>query len=129
VTAPSAASATAAQVESALETLGSVDDVTVNGNAGGPWTVDFVGTHAGQAVNQMDGDVSGATAGTLVRSINYTLDAVGRLTAVSDPDSSYAYTFDALDPVLTSDNNGTSGVSLREEAQRPTWVRVLEFTK
>jgi len=52
-----------------------------------PWTVDFVGTQAGQAVHQMDGDVSGATVGTLVRAINDSLDEAGRVTAVSDRDS------------------------------------------
>ena len=52
VTAPLAYNATAAQVEAALEALGSVDNVTVTGNAGGPWTVTFGGTQSGTDVSR-----------------------------------------------------------------------------
>jgi len=110
VTAPLAYNATAAQVETALEALTSVDNVTVTGNAGGPWTVTFGGAQANMNVARLDGDVSGATNGTLVRTLAYTYDAAGQLTAASDPDSSYAVTYDNLGRVVTVDNNGTSGV-------------------
>jgi len=110
VTAPLAYNATAAQVETALEALTSVDNVTVTGNAGGPWTVTYGGTQANTNVPRLDGDVSGATNGALVRTLAYTYDAAGQLTAASDPDSSYAVTYDNLGRVLTVDNNGTSGV-------------------
>ncbi len=69
VTASLAYNATASQVEAALEALGSVDNVTVTGNAGGPWTVTFGGTQSGTNVSRMDGDVSAATAGSLVRTV------------------------------------------------------------
>ncbi len=46
----------------------------------------------------------------MVRTLSYTYDAAGQLTAASDPDSSYAVSYDNLGRVLTVDNNGTSGV-------------------
>ena len=45
-----------------------------------------------------------------MRTLSYTWDAAGQLTAASDPDSSYAISYDNLGRVLTVDNNGTSGV-------------------
>ncbi|MHB8974460.1 MAG: RHS repeat-associated core domain-containing protein [Pirellulaceae bacterium] len=110
VTAPLATNATAAQVESALETLNSVDNVTVTGTAGGPWTVAFGGTQSNTNVARLDGDATAASNGTLVRTLSYTFDAAGQLTAASDPDSSYAISYDNLGRVVTVDNNGTSGV-------------------
>jgi RHS repeat-associated protein len=110
ITAPLAYNATAGQVEAALEALASVDNVTVTGNAGGPWTVTYGGTQANTDVARLDGDVTAATNGTLVRTLSSTYDAAGQLTAASDPDSSYAITYDHLGRVLTVDNNGTSGV-------------------
>ncbi len=64
----------------------------------------------GTNVSRLDGDVSAATAGSLVRTLTYSYDAAGQLTAASDPDSSYAVSYDNLGRVLTVDNNGTSGV-------------------
>ena len=110
VTTPLAYNATAAQVDAALDALASVDNVTVTGNAGGPWTVTFGGSQAGLNVSRMGGDATAATAGTLVRTLSYTYDAASQLTAASDPDSSYAISYDNLGRVLTVDNNGTSGV-------------------
>ncbi|MBC8351077.1 MAG: hypothetical protein H8E66_03770 [Planctomycetes bacterium] len=102
--------ATAAQVETALEDLNSVNNVTVTGSAGGPWTVTFVGTHSGNDLAQMNGDAAALTSGTEVREITYTYDAGSQLTDVSDPDSTYAYTYDDLGRLLTVDNYDTSGV-------------------
>ena len=110
VTASLAYNATAAQVDAALEALNSVDQVTVTGNAGGPWTVTFGGTQAGTNVARMDGDVADAAAGTLQRTLSFVYDAAGQLTSGSDPDSSYAVSYDNLGRVLTVDNNGTPGV-------------------
>ena len=110
VTTPLAYNATAAQVDAALDALNSVDNVTVTGNAGGPWTVTFGGSQAGLNVSRMGGDATAATTGTLVRTLSYTYDAASQLTAASDPDSSYAISYDNLGRVLTVDNNGTSGV-------------------
>jgi hypothetical protein len=54
-TAAIAYNASAATVESALEALQAVDQVTVTGNAGGPWTITFAGTHADTNVQQIQG--------------------------------------------------------------------------
>ena len=110
MTAPLAYNATAAQVETALEAMSSVDNVSVTGNSGGPWTITFGGTQSGENVARLDGDISAATAGTLERTISYAYDANGQLTSASDPDSSYAITYDHLGRVTQVDNNGTSGV-------------------
>ncbi|WP_370623551.1 peroxidase family protein [cf. Phormidesmis sp. LEGE 11477] len=47
---------------------------------------------------------------TSVRNIDYTYDAASQLTAVSAPDSTYAYTYDAAGRLLSTDNAGTTGV-------------------
>ncbi|WP_370623539.1 peroxidase family protein [cf. Phormidesmis sp. LEGE 11477] len=47
---------------------------------------------------------------TVVHGIDYTYDAASQLTAVSDPDSTYAYTYDAAGRLLSNDNAGTAGV-------------------
>lgn len=109
-TAPINQNASAATVDSGLEELNSVDLVNVTGNAGGPWTVTFVGTHSNMNVAQMNGDASSLTGGTLTRTISYSYDVANQLTSSSDTDSSYAYTYDNLGRVLAIDNNGTSGV-------------------
>ena len=73
-TAPIAYNASGSVVESALEALPSIDDVTVTGSAGGPWTVTFVGAHSGKNEPELEGDASGATSGTLERTFGYTFD-------------------------------------------------------
>ena len=102
--------AAASAVETALENLNAVNNVTVTGSAGGPWTVTFVGTHSGVDEPQMNGDAASLTSGTEIREITYSYDIASQLTAVSDPDSDYAYTYDKLGSVLTVDNDGTAGV-------------------
>lgn len=44
---------------------------------------------------------------TLVRTIVSTYDAVGNLKSITDPDSTYTYTYDVLNRVVTVDNAGT----------------------
>lgn len=109
-TAGIAHNAAASAVETALEDLNAVNNVTVTGSAGGPWTVTFVGTHAGVNEAQMNGDAASLTSGTEVREITYTYDKASQLTDASDPDSTYEYTYDNLGRMLTVDNDGTSGV-------------------
>lgn len=62
-TASLAAAATAAQVQAALEALSNIGagNVTVTGNAGGPYTVTFKGTLAGTDVAQMSATPTGGT--------------------------------------------------------------------
>ncbi len=99
--------ATAAEVDTVLEALSGIDQVTVTGNAGGPWTVTFGGTQSGMNQPQLGGDPTTLSNGTLVRTISYTLDAASQLTSVSDPDSEYAFTYDHLGRLLTVDNDDT----------------------
>jgi len=106
---PIAYNASSSTVETALEELNIVDNVTVSGSAGGPWTVTFVGDHSGLNVSQMTGDAATLTNGTLVRTISFEYDAANQLTSASDPDSAYAYTYDNLGRVLTVDNDDTPG--------------------
>ncbi len=63
---PIAFDATAAAVQAALEGLSNLDpgDVSVTGDAGGPWTVEFSGARADTDVAQMTGSASGLTGGT-----------------------------------------------------------------
>jgi RHS repeat-associated protein len=103
--------ATAGTVEAALEALDTVDNVTVTGTAGGPWTVTFIGTHSGVNVPSIGGNAATVTAGTLSHTIDYEYDAASQVTSVSDAYSSYEYGYDALGRVLTVDNVGTSGVA------------------
>jgi RHS repeat-associated protein len=46
---------------------------------------------------------------TLVRTITFAYDAAGNLVSQTDPDSTYTFTYDALNRVTTVDNNGTPG--------------------
>ena len=59
--------ASAATVDAALEALSNIGagDVVVTGSAGGPWTVTFATALAGINVDQMTGNGSGLTGGTV----------------------------------------------------------------
>src|SRR5262249_54265831 len=45
--------------------------------------------------------------GSAIRTITSAYDAGGRLISSSDPDSAWTYSYDALDRLISSDNNGT----------------------
>lgn len=81
--------AAASAVESALEALATVDDVEVTGNAGGPWTVKFVGTHLGTNPAQMTGDggsLSGAGIDIAVTQTSAaTVDEIQTITLTGGP--------------------------------------------
>ncbi|MEM7476403.1 MAG: hypothetical protein AAF483_15525, partial [Planctomycetota bacterium] len=109
-TAPLDYDAGASEVESALESLNSVDNVTVTSTSSSTWTVTFGGNQTGLDLPELMGDASGATGGTLLRSFDFAYDKAGQLLSASDPDSSYTYTYDNLGQVLTVDNGGTAGV-------------------
>lgn len=53
--------AAASAVETALEALSNIDDVTVTGSAGGPWDVEFKGLYLNTDVALMTGDGSSIT--------------------------------------------------------------------
>ncbi|MFD4397212.1 hypothetical protein [Kitasatospora sp. NPDC058478] len=65
-TAPVPYNATPAQLRGALEALNNIaaGDVTVTGNAGGPYTVAFLGHFLGVNVAQMTASATGLTGGT-----------------------------------------------------------------
>ncbi|GIW96382.1 MAG: hypothetical protein KatS3mg110_4423 [Pirellulaceae bacterium] len=104
------ATASAWDVETALEALADIDNVIVTGDAGGPWTVEFVGAQAGTNVARLDGDAARLTSGTLAREISYSWDIGTRLVAASDPDSSYTLAYDDLDRLVSIDNQGTPNI-------------------
>ncbi|MFO0903211.1 MAG: RHS repeat-associated core domain-containing protein [Pirellulales bacterium] len=107
VTPPLDFAATAGDVETALEDLPTIDAVAVTGSAGGPWTVTFQGSLAGLNVASLQGDTANLLGGDSLRTISYVYDDAGQLTSVADPDSAYAYTYDALGRVTEVDNDGT----------------------
>src|SRR5262249_2583372 len=47
---------------------------------------------------------------TLVRTISYSYDMAGNVLAESDPDSSYKFTYDALNRLTSVDNAGSPGM-------------------
>ncbi|GIW91674.1 MAG: hypothetical protein KatS3mg109_2106 [Pirellulaceae bacterium] len=104
------ATASAWDVETALEALAEIDNVIVTGDSGGPWTVEFVGAQAGTNVARLDGDAARLTSGTLAREISYSWDIGTRLVAASDPDSSYTLAYDDLDRLVSIDNQGTPNI-------------------
>jgi hypothetical protein len=63
--------AAAATVETALEALATIgtDNVTVTGNAGGPYAVEFTGTLAGLAQSLMTADAAHLTTGTCTATV------------------------------------------------------------
>jgi RHS repeat-associated protein len=101
--------ATNSELESALEALAAVNNVTVTGTAGS-WTVTFGGTQSGENLNRMNGDTARVTSGTEENEVLLTYDAAGQLLTAADTYSSYEYTYNDLGRVLTVDNDGTSGV-------------------
>jgi RHS repeat-associated protein len=88
-------------VDTALEALSSIDSVTVSGSAGGPYTITFAGSHAGQNVAQLTGDATNLTKGSVDRTISYEFDTASQLTGVDDPAAEYDYTYDNLGRLIT----------------------------
>lgn len=61
---PIAYNASAATVDTEFEALASVDTVTVTGSAGGPWTIEFTGTHSYSNVGDITASGAGLTGGS-----------------------------------------------------------------
>ena len=78
VTPPIAYNASAATVESSLEALQSIDNVTVTGSSGS-FTITFGGAQANKNVPQLQGDAKLASNGSNVRIITSTFDSDSRL--------------------------------------------------
>ena len=97
-TAAIAYNASAGTVDTALEALSPIDTVTVSGNAGGPYTITFTGTHANTNVAQLFGDATYLTSGTVATTITNVYDVASQLTSTGDGSNSNAYTYDNLGP-------------------------------
>jgi YD repeat-containing protein len=95
VTSPLAYNASAGTVETALEALTGIDNVTVSGSSGS-FTVTFGGTQANTGVSQILGDAANALSGSTVRTITTAYNAASEITSVTDPDSTITYTRDNL---------------------------------
>jgi RHS repeat-associated protein len=88
--------ATAGELESALEALTSIDNVSVSGSAGGPYTVEFLGTHAGQNVALLTANTGDLTNASLQNVVTYEYDAAGQLEFAGDEAGTYEYDYDGL---------------------------------
>jgi RHS repeat-associated protein len=51
-----------------------------------------------------------SSTNAVIRTISLSYDAAGQVTQVSDPDSTYHFTYDALGRQISEDNSGTPGV-------------------
>ncbi len=103
VTAPLAHNANAAAVESALESLNGIDQVTVTGSSGS-FTVTFAGSHANLPMDQIFGDAANSTNGTTVRTITSEYNVASELVSISDPSSTIEYTRDNLGRATSIEN-------------------------
>jgi YD repeat-containing protein len=97
-TAAIAFNAAAAAVETALEALAGIDNVAVSGSAGGPWTITFLGSLAGQNVPPLGVNSTGLTNANPLSLTTYAYDAASRLLSTTDPlGFTTAYEYDNLD--------------------------------
>lgn len=95
VTTPLDYNASAATVESALEALTGIDDVSVS-LASGVYTVTFEGDQAETNVSPLQADVRLDSDGTEVGEIVRTYDELNRLVGIDDDFADYTYTLDNL---------------------------------
>ena len=109
VTEPLAHDASASDVETALEELGSVDDVQVT-LSGSTYTITFVGDHAGVNVDELMADVFLGVDGDLLHEITIEQDALYRMTSVDDDFADYTYTLDNLGRI-TSRSESITGLT------------------
>ncbi len=100
-TATIAYNAAAGTVETALEALSGIDNVAVSGNAGGPWTITFQGSLAGQNVPPLGVDSNSLTNANPLSLTTYAYDDASRLTSTTDPLGYVtAYEYDNLDRLI-----------------------------
>lgn len=92
---PLAYNASAATLETALEGLESIDNVSVT-KSGSVYTVTFLGALAATDVAAMQGDVRLDSDGTQQELITLSYDANNRLVSVDDSWADYDYTYDNL---------------------------------
>ena len=100
VTAPLLRSATAANLEAALEELAGIDDVTVS-KTNDEFTITFGGNLEDTNVPQLIGDIITDNKGNLVHTIERTYDAIYRLTNIDDTTVNYTFAYDELGRLIT----------------------------
>jgi RHS repeat-associated protein len=103
ITAPLSPSITSSQLKTALDAMVGIDSVTVTGSSGS-FTVTFSGTQSSMNMSQIFGDAANATNGTSTRTITTVYDAADRLTSLSDPSATIAFTRDNLGRATTIGN-------------------------
>ncbi len=111
VTVPLDTDATAATVETALEELRLIDDVTVT-KSNDTFTVTFGGGLAETDVEQLMSDLIVDYDGDMVRQIQTTYDELYRVVSIDDQSVDFAFAYDKLGRLLTqteSHNNLSDG--------------------
>jgi hypothetical protein len=85
--------ATAQEVEEALEALPSIGsgNVSVSGDAGGPWSITFTGALSGTNVPELSAAPILSGVRELLHTLAYAFDAVGQLLSAEDNDSAFVY--------------------------------------
>jgi hypothetical protein len=100
-----ASAATVASALSALSTIGATG-VSVTGNAGGPWTVTFVGTLGDQSLAPLTANGSGLTAPAISTSVTAAADGQRTVTVTLTPESTYT-----IGTLATATASGGTGAS------------------
>ncbi len=105
VTGRLAVTATAGQVDAALETLSGIGsgNLTTTGSAGN-FTITFAGSKANTNMLQVFGDATAAYSGTTTRTITTTYNNAGEVASISDPAATINYTRDNLGRATTVSN-------------------------
>jgi YD repeat-containing protein len=80
-----------------------IDSATVSGSSGS-FTVTFGGTQSSTNMSQVFGDAANATNGSTTRTITTVYDAADRITSLSDPSATLAYSRDNLGRATTIAN-------------------------
>ncbi len=99
----------AADLKTALDNFAGIENVTVTGSSGS-FTVTFGGTQTGVNVSQLFGDASSASCGSTVQTITSSYNANDQLTSISDPNATINYTLDSLGRA-TAISNSISGLT------------------
>jgi RHS repeat-associated protein len=105
VTARLATTATAGQVDAALEALSGIGagNLTTTGSAG-DFTITFIGAKANTNMTQVFGDAATAFSGTTSQTITTTYNNAGEVAAISDPAATTNFTRDNLGRATTVSN-------------------------
>lgn len=111
----------AADVESALDGLAGIDDCTVTGPAGGPWTVEFQGTQTGTDVSAITGDGTSLSGATILVEVTQTaavtVNEVETITLLGSPTGgTFTLTYDSQETAAIDYDATAESVRLALEA-------------